>query len=127
VYHRLRIREGDEWKTAFRTRYGLFEYAVLPFGLTNAPSTFQAYINHALRDLLDRVCIVYIDNILVFSQTMEEHTEHSKMVLRRLDEARLYVNLEKCDFDATLVQFVEFIISAEGITIEKERVEAITA
>jgi hypothetical protein len=74
AYHRVRIREGDEWKTAFRTRYGHFEYTVMPFGLTNAPAQFQALINETLQGLVDVSCIVYLDNILIFSDTIEQHT-----------------------------------------------------
>ena len=76
AYHKIRIQPGDEWKTAFRTRYGHFEYMVMPFGLTNAPATFQGYINQALRGLVDDFCIVYLDDILIFSKTREEHTQH---------------------------------------------------
>src|SRR5207248_3409783 len=76
AYHRVRIRRGDEWKTAFRTRYGHFEYQVLPFGLANAPATFQAYINKALAGYLDDFCVVYLDDILVYSRSEEEHTHH---------------------------------------------------
>jgi hypothetical protein len=78
AYHRLRIKLGDEWKTAFKTRYGHFEYLVMPFGLANAPSTFQAYINKALGDLVDSVCIVYLDDILIYSRNEQEHVEHVK-------------------------------------------------
>jgi hypothetical protein len=82
AYHRIRIKEGDEWKTAFRTRYGHFEYTVMPFGLTNAPAQFQAYMNEALAGLVDVTCIVYLDDILIFSDTEEEHVDHVKEVLR---------------------------------------------
>ena len=84
AYHRIRIRVGDEWKTAFRTRYGHFEYRVMPFGLTNAPATFQAYINTAMHGLLDEFCIVYLDDILIYSETEEEHRQHVCAVLERL-------------------------------------------
>ena len=90
AYYRIRIREGDEWKTAFRTRYGHFEYLVMPFGLTNAPTTFQAYINYALRGLVDDFCIVYLDDILIFSQSEEEHQWHLKLICERLRQAELY-------------------------------------
>ena len=78
AYHRIRIKEGDEWKTAFRTRYGHFEYMVMPFGLTNAPATFQNYIHTALHGILDDFCIAYLDDILIFSKTRSEHTSHIK-------------------------------------------------
>ena len=84
AYHRIRIKEGDEWKTAFRSRYGHFEYTVMPFGLTNAPATFQAYINEALKPLIDHICIVYLDDILIFGDDVEKHAEDVRKVLDRL-------------------------------------------
>jgi adenylate cyclase class IV len=84
VYYRICIREGEEWKTAFRIRYGHFEYIVMPFGLTNAPMTFQSYIHTALYSLLDTICITYLDDILIFSKTRKEYTEHLSLVLERL-------------------------------------------
>jgi len=98
AYHRIRIQEGDEWKTAFRTRYGHYEYLVLPFGLTNAPATFQSLIQQTLQGLEDHCCIVYLDDILVFSRTKEDHDRDLRTILERLREASLYANLEKCDF-----------------------------
>lgn len=96
AYHRIRIRAGDEWKTAFRTRYGHFEYQVMPFGLANAPATFQSYINRALSDLLDTCCVVYLDDILIYSRSEEEHVHHVRMVLDRLQKYHLYCKLSKC-------------------------------
>ena len=84
AYHRIRIKEGDEWKTAFRTRYGHYEYMVMPFGLANAPATFQAYMNRALSDLLDVCCVAYLDDILIYSTNFEEHELRVRMVLERL-------------------------------------------
>ena len=82
AYYRIRIREGDEWKMAFRTRYGHFEYMVMPFGLANAPATFQAYINKALAGLVDVTCIVYIDDILIYSKDPKAHRWHVAEVLK---------------------------------------------
>ena len=98
AYYRLRIKAGDEWKTAFRTRYGHYEFMVVPMGLTNSPATFQAYINQTLRGLVDDFCIVYLDDILVFSKTQEEHAEHLRRICERLREAELYVKPSKCQF-----------------------------
>ena len=81
AYYRIRIQEGDEWKTAFRTRYGHFEYTVMPFGLTNAPATFQDYIHQALQGLVDTFCVAYLDDILIFSPDRESHTYHLHEVL----------------------------------------------
>jgi hypothetical protein len=95
AYYIIRIREGDEWKTAFKTRYGHFEYTVMLFRLTNAPAQFQAYINKALAELVNITCIIYLNNILIFSDNKEEHIEHVKEVLQRLRKARLFIKLLK--------------------------------
>lgn len=119
AYHRLRIRKGDEWKTAFRTRYGHFEYQVMPFGLANAPATFQSYINRALSDLLDICCVVYLDDILIYSRTADEHTKHVRMVLERLRDYKLYCKLNKCAFHTDTVSFLGFIINPQGVSMER--------
>jgi Reverse transcriptase (RNA-dependent DNA polymerase) len=98
AYYRIRIKPGDEWKTAFRTRYGHYEFLVVPMGLTNAPATFQAYINKALQGLIDDFCIVYLDDILVFSKTREEHDLHLQQICDRLRGAELYAKPSKCQF-----------------------------
>ena len=126
AYHQIRIREGDEWKTAFRTRYGHFEYQVLPFGLTNAPATFQAYINRALRGLVDDFCVVYLDDILIFSKSEEEHYEHLELVIECLWQAELYANLKKCDFFKPEIDFLGFIVNKDGLRMDPARVQTIT-
>src|SRR6202000_1019668 len=93
AYNQLRIAAGDEYKTAFRTRYEHFEYLVMPFGLTNAPASFQSYANDCLREFLDIFCIVYLDDVLVYSQTLEEHIAHVKRVLSHLREYGLTCKL----------------------------------
>jgi hypothetical protein len=125
AYHRIRIRKSDQWKTAFRTRYGQFEYTVMPFGLTNAPATFQAYINRALTGLIDDFCIVYLDDILIYSQTREEHTSHILQVLDRLEQSHLFVKQSKCVFYQDRVDFLGFIIDREGISMDPDRVKAV--
>jgi transposase InsO family protein len=125
AYYRIRIREGDEWKTAFRTRYGHFEYLVMPFGLTNAPATFQHYIHQALRGLLDTVCIAYLDDILIFSKDRDTHTAHVKEVLERMREAELYAKPSKCVFYQQSVEFLGFILSTEGVSMDPRRVQTI--
>lgn len=125
AYHRLRIKKGDEWKTAFCTRYGHYEYQVLPFGLSNAPAIFQAYINQALAEKLDVFCIVYLDKILIYLEKAKNHTEDVKWVLQKLREANFFVNLQKCNFDAEEVRFLGYIVSPNGVKMEESRVDAI--
>ncbi len=111
AYYRFRIREGDEWKTAFQTRYGLCEYMVMPFGLTNAPASFQSYIHWVLRPYLDITVIVYLNNILVFSRNLSQHENHVREVLKALFKAGLYVKLSKCLFSVTCILFLRFILT----------------
>jgi hypothetical protein len=125
AYYRIRIREGDEWKTAFRTKYGHFEFLVMPMGLTNAPATFQSYINRALRGYVDDFCVVYLDDILIFSRTPEEHQHHLELVLERLRQAELYANVKKCSFFRDELEFLGFIINQDGVKMDPSRVEAI--
>ena len=125
AYNSIRIKEGDEWKTAVRTRYGLFEYLVMPFGLTNAPATFQRFITDVLREYMDVTCVIYLDDILIFSQNEEEHTEHVKQILAKLQEARLYAKLSKCQFSVKKTEFLGYIIEPGGITTDPRKVQAI--
>ncbi|KAI4805924.1 hypothetical protein KUCAC02_010517 [Chaenocephalus aceratus] len=126
AYHLVRIREGDEWKTAFNTPRGHFEYLVMPFGLTNAPGVFQAMINDVLRDMLNRFVFVYLDDILIFSRTLQEHVQHVRLVLQRLLENRLYVKAEKCEFHASSVSFLGFIVDKGQLRTDPAKVQAVT-
>ncbi|KAF5685645.1 pol protein [Fusarium circinatum] len=105
TYNLIRIKKGDEWKTAFRTRFGLFEYVVMPFGLTNAPATFQRMINSILRQYLDVFVVCYLDDILIFSDNEEEYKEHVHKVLKTLQDAKLLVEPEKSHFHVTKIAF----------------------
>ncbi|XP_073465040.1 uncharacterized protein [Aquarana catesbeiana] len=125
AYNLVRIRKGDEWKTAFRTRFGHFEYMVMPFGLCNAPATFQYFINDVFRDYLDLFVIVYLDDILIFSSSLESHRRHVKCVLARLRLHGLYAKAEKCEFEQESIPFLGLIISVEGIKMDPHKVAAI--
>ena len=125
AYHLVRIREGDEWKTAFNTPTGHFEYRVLPFGLTNAPAVFQALVNDVLRDMVNRFVFVYLDDILIFSPSKQVHTQHVRQVLQRLLENQLYVKAEKCVFHTKSVSFLGHIVSTEGIKADPAKVRAV--
>ncbi|QRV88426.1 Retrotransposable element Tf2 protein [Ceratobasidium sp. AG-Ba] len=121
-YNLVRIKEGDKWKTAFKTRYGLFEYLVMPFGLTNAPATFQHFMNDIFRDILDVYVIIYLDDILVFSKNEEDHEKHVREVLSRLQKHNLYCNLAKCFFSVKEIDYLGLIVSPEGIRVDPAKV-----
>jgi len=125
-FHRIRIAEGDEWKTAFKTRFGLYEYMVMPFGLTNAPATFQSVINKALHEYLDVFCTAYIDDVLIYTNgTEQEHTEHVKKVLRKLKQNRLLLHPDKCEFHVTKTDYLGFVISRDGVSMDPKKIEAV--
>nr|GEV72043.1 putative reverse transcriptase domain-containing protein [Tanacetum cinerariifolium] len=125
-YHQLRVREQDIDKTAFRTRYGHYEFLVMPFGLTNAPAVFMDLMNRIFHEFLDKFVIVFIDDILVFSKSKEEHEDHLRTVLQTLRQEKLYAKFSKCEFWLSSVAFLGHIVSAEGITMDPAKVEAIT-
>ena len=123
AYNLLRIKQGDEYKTAFRSRYGHYQYRVMPFGLCNAPAAFQEYINSVLRDLLDIFCVVYLDDILIFSENQEQHEHHVKLILQRLADNHLYCKLEKSEFSVTTTTFLGYLISDQGISMLPDRIQ----
>ena len=126
AYYRIRMKEGEEWKTAFRTRFGLYEFLVMPFGLTNAPATFQALINNVLREYLDIFVVVYLDDVLIFTKgTREDHTEKVRQVLKRLEEYELYLKVSKFEFYKQSVKFLGHIVSTEGIQMDLDKIRAI--
>ncbi|KAL0168942.1 hypothetical protein M9458_037164, partial [Cirrhinus mrigala] len=125
AYHLIRIREGDEWKTAFNTPTGHYEYLVLPFGLTNAPAVFQGMVNSVLGDMINQFVFVYLDDILIFSPSLQVHTQHVRQVLQRLLENQLYVKADKCEFHAKSVSFLGFVVSAGEIKPDLAKVKAV--
>lgn len=125
AFNRLRIKEGDEWKTAFRTRFGLFEYLVMPFGLCNGPATFQHYINDTLREFLDVFCTAYLDDILIYSDSVEEHEIHVNRILDKLEHAGLQIDITKCEFYVTEVSYLGLIVTTDGIKMDPKKVDTI--
>ncbi|GJR55769.1 putative reverse transcriptase domain-containing protein [Tanacetum coccineum] len=124
-YHQLRIKEEDIPITAFRTRYGHFEFHVMPFGLTNAPAVFMDLMNRVCKPYLDKFVIVFIDDILVYSKDEEEHGKHLKTILELLKKERLYAKFSKCDFWLDLVQFLGYVIDHNGVHVDPAKIEAI--
>ncbi|GJW06784.1 putative reverse transcriptase domain-containing protein [Tanacetum coccineum] len=124
-YHQLRVHEDDIPKTAFRTRYGHFEFTVMPFGLTNAPAVFMDLMNRVCRPYLDKFVIVFIDDILIYSKTREEHVEHLRLVLELLKKEKLYAKFSKCEFWLREVQFLRHVINGNGIHVDPSKIEVV--
>jgi len=119
------ISDGDEWKTAFKTHYGLFEWSVMLFGLTNAPMAFQRFMNDIFSDLLDVCVVIYLDDILIYSNNMSKHHQHMKEVLKHLHKAGLYTKAEKCEFYSKSVEYMGYILSSSGLTMSNNKIKII--
>ena len=124
-YHQIRIRLGDEYKTAFRTKYGHYEFLVLSFGLTNAPATFMTLMNDIFGPHLDKFVIVYLDDILVFSNTVSEHKDHLRTVFEILRTNVLFINKKKSEFFQTRLEYLGHMISADEIAVDPKKIEVI--
>ncbi|XP_052735054.1 uncharacterized protein LOC108319991 [Vigna angularis] len=124
-YHQIRVKEDDIQKTAFRSRYGHYEYVVMPFGVTNTPAVFMDYMNRIFWPYLDKFVVVFIDDILIYSKTQAEHEEHLRAVLSVLREKELYAKLSKCEFWMKEVQFLGHIVSVGGISVDPAKVRAV--
>ncbi|KAK3508037.1 hypothetical protein QTP70_011080 [Hemibagrus guttatus] len=125
AYNLIRIRKGDEWKTAFVTPTGHYEYRVMPYGLANAPSVFQDFMHEVLRDFLHKFVVVYIDDILIYSRSMADHQRHVAEVLHRLRDHNLFLKAEKCLFHQPTVQFLGYVIDRSGVRMDEKKVTAV--
>ena len=124
-YHQIRIRNGNEWKTVFTTKYGLCDWRVWLFGLRNASNTFMRLMNYVLREFLGKFVVVYFDDILIYNTSLELHKEHLCVVLNVLRTKKLYANLEKYTFCTEQIAFLCFVVSAKGVHVDYEKVMAI--
>ncbi|GJZ70114.1 putative reverse transcriptase domain-containing protein [Tanacetum coccineum] len=124
-YHQLRVREEDILKTAFRTRYGHYEFQVMPFGLTNAPAVFMDLMNRVCKPYLDKFMIVFIDDILIYSKNKKEHEGHLKLILRLLKKEKLFAKFSKCEFWLSKVKFLGYVIDSEGIHVDPAKIESV--
>jgi len=125
AYHLIGIKEGYEYKTAFLTQYGQFEYRVMPFVLTNAPATFQAYIDDFLKPYIDNLTVCYLDDILIYSTNEDDHKEHVRKVLERLREFGLYCKAGKSHFSVSEVGCLGFLMNSEGVGVESDQISTI--
>ena len=124
-YHQLRVREKDIPKIAFKTRYGYFEFTVMPFGLTNAPTAFMDLMHRVFQPYLDQFVIVFVDDILIYSQSEWEHEYHLRIVLQLLRDHQLYAKFSKCEFWLTEVRFLGHVVSASSVSVDPKKVEAV--
>src|SRR5260370_20281650 len=124
AFNLLRIATGDEWKTAFRTNEGLYEYLVMPFGLTNAPAAFQSFIQWVLREFLDINCVIYLDNILIFSKSQEEHDLHVLQILQAIEQNGLLASIDKFDKDS--LEYLGFILGKNGVSMHPSKLSTIS-
>ncbi|XP_058008301.1 uncharacterized protein LOC110662402 [Hevea brasiliensis] len=124
-YHQIRMRVDDKWKTVFNTKHGLYEWLVIPFGLTNALSTFMRLMNHVFRAFIRQFVVVYFDHILVYCKNIDDHLHHLKLVFDVLRKEKLYANVKKCSFCLERIMFLGFVVSSKGVELDNEKVKAI--
>ena len=125
AYYRIRIRKNDEWKTAFRIRYKQFEYQIIFFDLVNASAIFQFYVNDALKSYIDIYCVIYLNDVLIYSNSKEQHWKNVRKILKALLKYRLYVKLKKYIFNRQKVSFLSFVVKQHDIQIKKSRIDVV--
>ena len=125
AYNLVRIREGDEYKTAFNTKFGHYEYLVMPFGLTNAPAVFQSFINTVFEEDIGKFCQVYLDDIIIYSKTLDEHIQHVRTILDKLIQNKLVAKMSKCEFHKLKIPFLGHVVSREGVETDPEKLKAV--
>jgi len=125
TYHNIRIREGDKWKTTFSTKLGTYEYLVMPFGLCNAPAAFQGWINEVLMEHIDMCCIVYLDEVLIYSNTLQQYRKDVSNILEAIRKSGMKVKPSKCKFHQSETEYLAFIIGREGVRRDPVKTQAI--
>jgi len=125
AFNKIRVKEGDKEKTVFLIKYGFFEYLIIFFELYNAPGTFQSYINETLHEHLDKFYLAYLDDILIYSDTEEEHLKYIKIILEKLRKTGLYLDIKKCEFKIKIIKYLSLIITDEGIKIDPAKIKTI--